>query len=144
MRKDLLNLPPESSDAEPKQHYHYLHVPLLYCRPHHVCHPIQHGASGIATVQDRNRADRLGLRGGQHADHDTGRFQRPASTWRRRFCQVPPLCGQTTAPDWSVNDCLVFLLSPSEGRVGMSDDVHDTCQFLWNGWVTNEMKLNEP
>ena len=83
-------------------------IPLrVHCRPHHVRHPLQHGTSGVTAVQDRHPADRLGLRGGQHAHHDADGCQRPAGPGGWGLRQVSALRRQTTAPDWSVQDHLL-------------------------------------
>ena len=38
-------------------------------RPNHVRGPVQHGPTWRAALQERNRVDRLGLRGSQHVRH---------------------------------------------------------------------------
>ena len=42
----------------------------LHARPHHVCHPVQHGAARLAHRAHRRRDHRLRLCGGQYAHHD--------------------------------------------------------------------------
>ena len=67
-------------------------LPGLHAGPHPVRGALLHGSARIADRPHRRRADRLGVRGGQHADHDPhgpGRARRPRR--RRRVRSVRAL-----------------------------------------------------
>ena len=61
----------------------------LHEGPHHVRHPLLHGAGRLADRQDRHRDHRQPLRGLQHAHHDPRRHQGARGAGQRR--RVHPL-----------------------------------------------------
>ena len=72
-------------------------VPRLHARPHDVRRPVLDGPAGLAHRPHRRRADRLALRGGEHADHDPHGPGGARRAGRRRRLRALPALGRRAA-----------------------------------------------
>ena len=79
------------------QGHHEGPVPGLHEGPHHVRDPLQHGAGGLAHLEDRRGDNRLALRRRQHAHHDA-RGHDGARRARARTASSFPACIRWASP----------------------------------------------
>ena len=68
-------------------------LPGRHGGPDHVRDPLQHGPAGIAHLPDRRATHRLGLRGGEHADHGPHRRRGAGRARRGRQLRAVPALG---------------------------------------------------